>query len=563
MRKAQSFLLASCAAVAVAAFGAASAAAETGWPMYGGNYQKWHYSTLDKINTTNVKRLSFAWAQSLGNAFSQESTPLVVGDTLYVTSANGPQHVMALDAATGAIRWKTDLEMPAGVQQYACCGVVNRGVAYSEGLVFVGRLDGALTALDAKTGEEVWTADVVDYKQGSVITSPPLVVKDLVITGFGGGEYGARGYIVAYDKKTGKERWKTWTVPGPGEPGNESWKGDSWKQGGGTVWLVASYDPERNLAYFGTSNPAPWAAHVRGPNTSDFGQYSNKWTAATIAVNPDDGKIVWGFQGTPHDAWDYDGVNELVLVDIDVTGDGKPDPVGLKADRNGFFFVLDRVTGKALSAQPFVPTNWAKGFDLATQRPIEDPAKRPGLKKKAVDICPNLIGGKNWMPMAWSPQTNLVYIPANNLCMDMEDSEVEYKRGSFYLGKDFPTKPGPGGYLGELIAWDPVKQTKVWGIKEKWPFNGGALATAGGLVFAGNYEGLFRAVDAKTGEVLWSKRLGSGIHAGPATYEVGGKQYVVVAVGRSETIPGFLGEIGRQMIDAQPTGGTLFAFTLE
>ncbi|MCL6608172.1 MAG: PQQ-binding-like beta-propeller repeat protein [Geminicoccaceae bacterium] len=333
--------------------------------------------------------------------------------------------------------------------------------------------------------------------------------------------------------------------------------------GGGTVWLIASYDPVRNLAYFGTSNPAPWAAHVRGPNTSDFGQYSNKWTAATIAVNPDDGKIVWGFQSTPHDAWDYDGVNELVLVDIDVTGDGKPDPVGLKADRNGFFFVLDRVTGKALSAQPFVPTNWAKGFDLATQRPIEDPAKRPGLKKKAVDICPNLIGGKNWQPMAWSPQTNLVYIPANNLCMDMEDSEVEYKRGSFYLGKDFPTKPGPGGYLGELVAWDPVKQTKVWGIKEKWPFNGGVLATAGGLVFAGNYEGEFRAVDAKTGEILWKKQLGSGIHAGPSTYEVGGKQYVVVAVGRSETIPGFLGEIGRQMIEAQPTAGMLFAFTLE
>ncbi len=561
MRFRHSMLMGGCAVLAVAT--SAAEAAGTDWPMYGGNYQKWHYSPLDRINRDNVRKLSFAWARSLGNAFSQESTPLVIGDTLYVTSANGPQYVMALDAATGAIRWKVELEMPAGVQQYACCGVVNRGVAYSDGVIYVGRLDGALTALDAKTGDERWTVEVVDYKQGSVITSPPLVVKDLVITGFGGGEYGARGYIVAYDKKTGQERWKTWTVPGPGEPGNESWKGDSWKYGGGTVWLVASYDPERNIAYFGTSNPAPWNAAVRGPNTSDFGPYSNKWTAATIAVDPDTGKILWGFQGTPHDAWDYDGVNELVLVDIDVTGDGKPDPVGLKADRNGFFFVLDRTTGKALSAQPFVPTNWAKGFDLATQRPIEDPAKRPGLKKRAVDICPNLIGGKNWMPMAWSPQTNLVYIPANNLCMDMEDSEVEYKRGSFYLGKDFPTKPGPGGYLGELIAWDPVKQTKVWGIKEKWPFNGGALATAGGLVFAGNYEGEFRAVDARTGEVLWSKQLGSGIHAGPATYEVGGKQYVVVAVGRSETIPGFLGEIGRKMIDAQPTGGMLFAFTLD
>jgi PQQ-dependent dehydrogenase (methanol/ethanol family) len=558
----QRAITAGCAAGTLGAAVAAEAA-DTGWPIYGGNYQKWHYSELARINRDNVHKLSFAWARSLGNAFGQESTPLVVGDTLFVTSANGPQHVMALDAATGAIRWKVDLEMPVGVQQYACCGVVNRGVAYSDGLVFVGRLDGALTALDAKTGEEVWTADVVDYKQGSVITSPPLVVKDLVITGFGGGEYGARGYIVAFDKKTGKERWKTWTVPGPGEPGNESWKGDSWKYGGGTVWLVASYDPERDLAYFGTSNPSPWNALVRGPNTSDYGPYTNKWTAATIAVDPDDGKIVWGFQSTPHDAWDYDGVNELVLVDIDVDGDGKPDPVGLKADRNGFFFVLDRTNGKALSAETFVPTNWANGYDLTAQRPIEDPTKRPGLKKKAVDICPNLLGGKNWMPMAWSPQTKLVYIPANNLCMDMEDSEVEYKRGSFYLGKDFPTKAGPGGYLGELIAWDPVARKKVWGIQEKWPFNGGVLATAGGLVFAGNYEGEFRAIDAKTGEILWKKQLGSGIHAGPSTYEVGGKQYVVVAVGRSETIPGFLGEIGRKMIEAQPTAGMLFAFTLE
>ncbi|MCS7266468.1 MAG: PQQ-dependent dehydrogenase, methanol/ethanol family [Geminicoccaceae bacterium] len=533
------------------------------WPIYGGNYAKWYYSRPARIDRDNVKRLSFAWARSLGNAFGQESTPLVIGDTLFVTSANGPRYVVALDAATGAIRWKVELEMPAGVQQYACCAVVNRGVAYSDGMIYVGRLDGALSAFDAETGEEKWTVEVVDDKQGSMITSPPLVVKDVVITGFGGGEYGARGYIVAYDKKTGKERWKTRTVPGPGEPGNETWKGDSWKHGGGTVRLIGSYDPERDLAYFGTSNPAPWAAHVRGPNTPDFGQYSNKWTSATIAVDPDDGRIVWGFQGTPHDAWDYDGVNELVLVDIDVTGDGRPDPVGLEADRNGFFFVVDRTNGKVLSADPFVYTNWAKSWDIAAQRPIEDPAKRPGLGKKAVDICPNLVGGKNWQPMARSPDTKLVYIPANNLCMDMEDAEVEYKRGSFFLGKEFTTKPGPGGHLGELIAWDPVARKKVWGIPEKWFFNGGVLATGGGLVFAGNYEGFFRAIDAETGEVLWQRQLGSGIHAAPATYEVGGKQYVVVAVGRSDGMPQHFGEIGRQMIEAQPTGGMLFAFTLD
>lgn len=549
-------------ALAIATAGTGSAMDEE-WPTYSGNEARWQYSTLTRINRDNVENLSFAWARSLGNAHSQESNPIVVGDTLYVTSANGPAHVMALDAATGALRWKVELEMPAGVQQYACCGVVNRGVAYSDGMIYVGRLDGAISAFDAKTGEEKWTVEVVDYKQGSVITSPPLVVGDLVITGFGGGEYGARGYIAAFDKRTGEPRWKTWTVPGPGEPGNETWKGDSWKLGGGTAWLVASYDRERNLAYFGTSNPAPWNALVRGPNSSDFGPYSNQWTSATIALDPSSGKIVWGFQGTPHDAWDYDGVNELVLVDIDVTGDGKPDPVGLKADRNGFFFVLDRTTGRALSADPFVHVNWAKGFDLVAQRPIEDPAKRPGLGKKVVDICPNLVGGKNWQPMAWSPETKLVYIPANNLCMDMEDAEVEYKRGSFYLGKDFATRPGRGDHYGELIAWDPVARKKAWSIQEKWFFNGGVLATAGGLVFAGNYEGYFRAIDARTGEVLWKKQLGSGIHAAPATYEVGGKQYVVVVVGRSDGMPQHFGEIGRQMIEAQPTGGMLFAFTLD
>lgn len=437
------------------------------------------------------------------------------------------------------------------------------GPAFADGVLYVGRLDGKLTALDAASGKELWTADVVDYRQGSVITSPPLVVKDLVVTGFGGGEYGARGYIVAFDRRTGEQRWKTWTVPGPGEPGNDSWKGDSWKHGGGAAWLVGSYDPERNLIYYGTSNPSPWNAAVRGPNTSDYGRFTNKWTAATVALDADTGEIVWGFQGTPHDAWDYDGVNELVLADLDLDGDGSAEPVGFKADRNGFFFVLDRETGRPLSATPFVDVNWASGYDLAAARPIEVPEKRPGVGRRATDICPNLLGGKNWQPMAYSPDTGLVYIPANNLCMDMEDSEVEYRRGMFYLGKEFPTKPGPGGTGGWLIAWDPKKGEAVWKLPETYPFNGGVLATAGGLVFSGSFEGIFRAVDARTGEVLWQKRLGSGIHAAPITYEVDGTQYVAVTVGRSQTIPGFLGDVGRQMLEAVPQGGTLFVFALD
>ncbi len=538
-------------------------AAGADWPIYGGNPANWHYSELDQINRDNVAGLDLAWAWSLGTLFSQESTPVVVDGVLYVTSALGPRHVYALDAASGERIWQVEFEMPEGVQQYGCCGQVNRGPAYADGVVYVGRLDGKLTALDAETGKELWTADVVDYTEGAVITSPPIVVKDKVIVGFGGGEYGVRGYISAFDRQTGKRIWKTYTIPGPGEPGNESWKGDSWKHGGGAAWLVASYDPELDLVYYGTSNPSPWNAAVRGPNTSDYGPFTNKWTAATIALDPDTGEIVWGFQGTPHDAWDYDGVNELLLVDLDLNGDGETEKLGLKADRNGFFFVLDRSTGRALSAEPFVAVNWAKAYDLKAQRPVEVPDKRPAIGKRAADICPNLLGGKNWMPMAYSPDTGLVYIPANNLCMDMEDTEVEYRRGMFYLGKEFPTKPGPGGHLGELIAWDPVKQEKVWSIKEKYPFNGGVLTTKGGLVFAGNYEGWFRAVDARTGEVLWRKRLGSGIHAAPVTYMVNGKQYVAVTVGRSQTIPGFLGDVGRRMYAAVPQAGMLFVFALD
>ena len=543
--------------------GPATAAGAGDWSIYGGNTANWSYSELDRIDRGNVAELDLAWAFSLGTLLSQESRPIVVDGTLYVTTSAGPRYVYAIDAATGAMKWQTGFDMPEGVQQYGCCGQVNRGPAYADGVLYVGRLDGKLTALDAASGKELWTAEVVDYTQGAVITSPPIVVGDKVITGFGGGEYGVRGYVSAFDRRTGERLWKTWTIPGPGEPGNESWKGDSWKHGGGAPWLVASYDPERNLLYYGTSNPSPWNASVRGPNRPDYGPFTNKWTAATIALDADTGEIVWGFQGTPHDAWDYDGVNELLLVDLDIDGDGTPEPLGLKADRNGFFFVLDRTTGKALRADPFVLVNWATGYDLEAQRPIEDPVKRPGVGKRAVDICPNLIGGKNWQPTAFSPQTGLVYIPSNNLCMDMEDSEVEYRRGMFYLGKEFPTKEGPGGYLGELIAWDPVKGQKVWGVKEKWPFNGGVLATAGGLVFAGNFEGLFRAFDAETGELLWQKRLGSGIHAGPVTYEVDGRQYVAVTVGRSQTIPGFLGDVGRRMYRAAPQGGTLFAFALE
>jgi PQQ-dependent dehydrogenase (methanol/ethanol family) len=541
--------------------GVAAAQTGAGWPTYGGDPGNTRYSTLNQVNTSTVDRLKVAWALQLGSLRSQESTPILVGDTLYVTSSHGPKNVFAVNAKTGEPRWRYSPEVPAGIDQFACCDVNNRGVAHANGKIFFGRLDGHLVALDAKTGKELWKTAVIDHTGGSVITSPPTIVKNLVITGFGGGEYGVRGYISAFDQDTGREVWKLWTVPGPGETGNDTWKGDSWKFGGAVAWHIGSYDPKLNLLYYGTSNPAPWSASVRGNDSSNIGQFSNLYSASTLAINPDTGKIVWHFQHTPHDAWDYDGVNELVFADLDVGG--QKTPVLLKADRNGFFYVLNRQTGALISAKPFVDINWATAVDMSTGRPVEVPEKRPRLKFRAMNICPNLIGGKNWMPMSYNPQTGLVYLPTMNLCMDLEGVEPKYTRGQFFLGVEFDLgKTGPGGHLGSTLAWDPVKQQKVWQNTDPLPYVGGMLSTAGGLVFHGDLRGAFKALDAKDGRMLWQFNTGSGISAAPMTYELDGKQYIAVVSGRTFAVPAFFGPIGEKMVAASAEGGTLFVFEL-
>jgi PQQ-dependent dehydrogenase (methanol/ethanol family) len=547
-----------------AALGAASLASAQSWPVYGGDNGNQRFSQGSQITPANVSKLNVKWALQLGSNRSQESSPILVGDTLYVTSSFGPKNVFAVNAKTGEVRWKWSPEMPKGVEQYACCDVNNRGVAYNDGKIFVGRLDAKVTALDAKSGKEMWTQTVVDYTQGSVITSPPVVAKNVIITGFGGGEYGVRGALVALDQATGKEVWRTHTVPVGNEKNADTWKGDTGKTGGGAAWNVGSYDPKLNLVYYGTSNPGPWTAVVRGNDSSDIGKFTNLYTASVIAMNPDTGNIVWHYQFTPHDAWDYDGVNELVFADLPV--DGKKVPVIMQANRNGFFYVIDRANGKLISAKNFVPTNWATGIDLKTGMPIEtaNNEKRPRLKKWAKDICPNLVGGKNWMPMSYNPKTGLVYIPTMNLCMDLEGIQEEYKRGQFYLGVNFDLdKPGPGGYLGGLKAWDPVAQKEVWFIKDDLPFNGGTMTTTTGLVFAGDIKGIFRAHDAKTGKELWKFNTGSGISAAPISYTLDGKQYVAVTSGRTQSMPAFFGKIGEKMVAASPEGGTLFVFTLD
>jgi alcohol dehydrogenase (cytochrome c) len=435
--------------------------------------------------------------------------------------------------------------------------VVSRGVSFGNGKVFVGRLDGRLAALDAKTGEEVWNVKVVDYKEGAVITSPPLVVKNLVITGFGGGEYGVRGNLTAYDSATGNQVWRTWLTPGEGEPGNETWKGDSWKNGGSVAWLIGSYDPKTNTVLYGTSNPSPWNNAVRGPDSSDYGNFTNLYSSSTVAFDADTGKIKWYLQGTPHDAWDYDGVNEAVLVDLQLA-QGKRE-VMLKADRNGFFYVADRQTGKLISAKTYVPTNWATGIDPATARPIEVADKRPRRGHKAEDICPNLLGGKNWQPMSFNPQTGLVYIPTNNVCMDMGSAEVTYRKGAMYLGKEFPAKPGPGGYLGELVAWDPVKQTKVWGVKEAVQRRDARNRRRPGV------RRQHRRDVPRLRRQEWHRALGDEPrhrYRCRADDLQHWRQAVRRRVaGRTASIQAFIGDLGKTMLTT-PEGGALFVFTL-
>lgn len=544
-----------------AAAGSAAAQAGKEWPTYGGDVANTRFSSLDQINAKNVGKLRVSWIRSLGTLESQESTPLVIGDTMYVTTSTGPRYVFALNAKDGSIKWKYEPELPRDYMATVCCGLDNRGVAYANGKIFVTRLDAKMVALDASNGKELWTVAVMDYKKGHAITSPPLIVKDLVVTGFAGGEYGIRGALHAYKQSTGELVWQTYTVPGPGEPGFDSWKGDSWKTGGGSTWYVGSYDAKLNQVYWSTSNAGPWGGHTRGNDSSDIGPYTNLHTASQIAFDGDTGKIVWAYQMTPADVWDYDGVNEGVLADLSISG--QKVPTLLKADRNGFFYVLNRENGKLISAEPFVNVNWAKGIDKTTGRPIEDPSKRPQLNKWARNVCPNLFGGKNWEPMSYSMQTGLVYIPSFNLCMDIAGKNEEYEAGKFYLASEFDLdQPDAGGYLAELMAWDPVKQKRIWGIREDLPILGGAMSTAGGLMFYGNTRGIVKAVDAKTGDILWQFGVGTGILQSPITYMVDGKQYLAVVAGRSKGPPSFLGKIGQRVIDASPEGGILTVFEL-
>ncbi len=501
--------------------------ADKQWTMQNKNQSATRYSAVSEINTDNVKNLRVAWSFSTGVLRGHEGEPLVIGNTMYVHTPF-PNLVYALDLSKeGApVKWKYSPKQDSAVIPIACCDTVNRGLAYADGMIFLNQLDTNTVALDANSGKELWKVKQGDYKMGQTITSAPMVIKDKVISGISGGEFGVRGFVTANDAKTGKQVWRMYST-GPeaevGFPGSvETWQGDEWKRGGGTTWGWYSYDPDLNLFYYGTGNPGSWNPDQRPGD--------NKYSMTIFARNPDTGKAAWAYQKTPHDRWDYDGINENVLVDLNMNGQMRKTLVNF--DRNGFSYVLDRTNGELLLAQPFVHVNWAKGIDMKTGKPIEDPEKQTSATKNTKDICPSAMGGKNQQPVAYSPRTGFFYVPTNNLCMDYEGVQVKYQAGQPYVGAIVVSKPGPGGNRGEFIAWDPVAGKKVWGIKEELSAWGGALSTAGDVVFYGTMEGWLKAVNAKTGDVLWKFKTPSGIIGNPMTY-VGpdGKQYVAVLSG--------------------------------
>jgi lanthanide-dependent methanol dehydrogenase len=511
------------------------------WRLPSRDYAASRYSPLGQITPGNAKNLRVAWTFSTGVLRGHEGQPLVVDKTMYIVTPY-PNVAYAIDLASPryALKWKYRPENAQAAVGVACCDVVNRGAVFADGKIIYNLLDGHTVAVDAATGTELWKTKMADVNRGETITMAPIVVKNKVLVGSSGGEMGVRGWIAALDVATGKELWRAYNV-GPDADmkvgarfkpfyqrdrganlGVSTWPGESWKVGGAVVWGWLSYDPALNLVYHGTSNPGPWNQNQRPGD--------NKWSAAIVARDPDTGEMVWAFQPTPHDMWDYDAVNENILVDVPLGGTTRK--VLVHFDRNGFAYTIDRATGEVLVAKPFVPMNWASGVDLTTGRPNVNVDKQTAQGKNVKDICPSLEGGKNQQPAAFSPRTGLFYVPTNNLCMDYEGREVTYIAGTPYIGANAPEAGGPGGYRGEFIAWDAVAGRKIWGIKEEFPVWSGALATAGDVVFYGTLDGWFKAVNARDGTVLYQFKLGSGVVGAPIAYTgPDGKEYIAIYSG--------------------------------
>jgi len=514
------------------------------WVMPNGNYSSTRYSTLDQIDTDNVKDLQVAWTFSTGVLRGHEGGPLVIGDVMYIHTPF-PNKVFALDLNNdGRIIWKYEPRQDNSVIPVMCCDTVNRGVAYGDGKIFLYQADTTLVALDAKTGKVVWSVKNGDPSKGSTGTSAPMVVNDKVYVGISGGEFGVRGYLTAYNIDDGSIAWRGYSM-GPdsdtlmdpektthlGKPvgkdsGVATWEGDQWKIGGGTTWGWYSYDPELNLIYYGSGNPSTWNP-VQRPG-------DNRWSMTIWARDADTGMAKWVYQMTPHDEWDYDGVNEMILVDKEI--DGKMRKALVHFDRNGFGYTLDRVTGELLVAEKYDPAvNWATGVDLKTglpQRVAEYSTEANGEDVNSTGICPAALGSKDQQPATYSPKTGIFYVPTNHVCMDYEPFQVSYTAGQPYVGATLSMYPAPGGdTLGNFIAWDADKGKIVWSDPEQFSVWSGALATAGDVVFYGTLEGYLKAVDAKSGKLLYKFKTPSGIIGNVNTYEHDGKQYVAVLSG--------------------------------
>ena len=511
------------------------------WMSHGRTYSEQRFSPLDAVNAGNVKDLGLAWSFELATNRGVETTPIVVDGTMYVTSAWSVAY--ALDAKTGKPLWTYDPHVNREIGHNACCDVVNRGVAVWKGKVYLATLDGRLVALDAKTGAVAWSTVTVDQSKPYTITMAPRIVNGKVMVGNSGSEYGVRGYVSAYDAETGKLIWRFYTVPGdPNKPfenkamemAAKTWTGKWWEfGGGGSPWDSMAYDPETNLLYFGTGNGLPWDVKARSTGGGD-----NLFLSSIVAVNADTGEYAWHYQTTPGDSWDFDSTQTLTLADLTI--DGKPQKVIMQAAKNGFFYVIDRKTGKLLSAKNYVPVTWAKGVDLATGKPIE--VGDDHYKAAPTTMFPSSFGGHNWHPMSFSPKTNLVYLPAQEVPGTYgTDDKFAYTPGQWNTANDaalnsLPTDPKVMAAMrnslrGYLIAWDPVGQKEVWRAEHKGPWNGGTLATAGGLVFQGTADGHFNAYDAANGKPLWTTSTYAATLAGPMTYTVDGDQYVAVGAG--------------------------------
>jgi alcohol dehydrogenase (cytochrome c) len=532
------------------------------------------YSPIATLNKGNVKNLVPAWAFSFGGEKQrgQESQPLIHDGVMYVTASYSRAY--AIDIKTGKEIWQYDARLPEGI--LPCCDVVNRGGAIYGDNFYFGTLDARMVALNLKTGAVVWNKKIAEYKEGYSYTAAPLIVNGLVITGNSGGEFGIVGAVQARDAKTGDLVWERPVIEGHmgtlnGKPStmtgtlNATWPGDLWKTGGGATWLGGSYDAETNTLVFGTGNPAPWNSHLRNAGTPvDGNKGDNLYAASRLGIDPATGEIKWHYQTTPREGWDFDGVNEVVAF-TDKSGAKK----FATADRNGFFYVLNRADGKFLNAWPFVKDiSWAKEIDK-NGRPVYiednrpgDPAKSAdGAKGKMVFSSPSFLGGKNWMPMAFSQKTGLFYVPSNEWGMDIWNEPITYKKGAAYLGSGFTIKPNYQDHIGSLKAIDPATGKWMWEYKNSAPLWGGVMTTAGGLVMFGTPEGEFIALDDTTGEKLWSFQTGSGIVGQPVTWEQDGEQYVAVISGWGGAVPLWGGEVAKK-VNYLNQGGMVWVFRL-